>query len=105
EFARQTPTQTHLRLFRGVNRLDAFEELDYRGPRDASDRRGVVLLNNINSFSRNRERAGEFGDYILTANVPVAKVIFHSALLPGVLQGEDEMLVVGGAYEVTWTTF
>jgi hypothetical protein len=35
----------------------------------------------------------------------VAKVIFHSALLPGVLQGEDEMLVVGGAYEVAWTTF
>jgi len=105
EFARQAPTQTHLRLFRGVNRLDAFEELEDCSPREAGDRCGAVLLNNINSFSRNRERAGEFGDYILVTNVPVAKVIFHSALLPGVLQGEDEMLVVGGAYEVAWTTF
>jgi NAD+--dinitrogen-reductase ADP-D-ribosyltransferase len=63
----------------------------------------VLLLNNISSFSRERERAGEFGDYILEVAVPVAKVPFHCGLLPGVLQGEGEYLVIGGAYEVSWT--
>ncbi len=100
EFARQQPGVSHLTLYRGTNHRDEYECLG-EGPGGGP----VLLLNSLNSFSSNRERAGEFGDYILVANVPVAKVIFHSALLPGVLQGEDERLVLGGAYEVAWTTF
>jgi NAD+--dinitrogen-reductase ADP-D-ribosyltransferase len=98
EFARQDAPD-HLTLHRGVNRVDAHEMLgdDARGRR-------VLLLNNISSFSRERERAGEFGDYILEVAVPTAKVLFHCGLLPGALQGEGEYLVVGGAYEVSWTT-
>ncbi|MEW5890243.1 MAG: NAD(+)--dinitrogen-reductase ADP-D-ribosyltransferase [Pseudomonadota bacterium] len=97
EFARQG-APSHLTLYRGVNRVDAHELLG-----DAASGRRVLLLNNISSFSRERERAGEFGDYILEVAVPVAKVPFHCGLLPGVLQGEGEYLVIGGAYEVSWT--
>lgn len=98
EFVRQG-VPVHLRLYRGVNRVDAHEVLDEK---DGGTR--VLLLNNISSFSREHERAGEFGDYILCVNVPIAKVLFHYALLPRVLQGEGEYLVIGGAYESSWTT-
>lgn len=98
EFARQG-APSHLTLHRGVNRVDAHETLG-----DAPSGRRVLLLNNISSFSRARERAGEFGDHILAVAVPTAKVLFHCGLLPGVLQGEDEYLVIGGAYEASWAT-
>jgi NAD+---dinitrogen-reductase ADP-D-ribosyltransferase len=98
EFARQS-APTHLTLYRGVNRVDAHEVLD-----GEDSARQVLLLNNISSFSSHRERAGEFGDYILEVAVPAAKIMFHCALLPGVLQGEGEYLVIGGAYEASWAT-
>lgn len=63
-----------------------------------------VLFNNLTSFSTSRERAGEFGDYILAARLSCAKIFCHCALLPGVLKGEDEHLVIGGAYEVSLST-
>jgi len=94
EFARRK-TGMHLTLYRGVNRLVDHEVLSGDGKRQ------VVLFNNITSFSANRERAGEFGDYILAAQIPTAKIFFNCALLPGVLEGEDEHLVIGGAYEIT----
>lgn len=90
---RQAPS--HLLLYRGVNRLDNYEILQ------ADDRRLVLLLNNISSFSRERERACEFGDIVLCAEIPVVKVLFHYQLLSGVLQGEGEYLVIGGACEVS----
>jgi NAD+--dinitrogen-reductase ADP-D-ribosyltransferase len=93
EFARQQPEITHLTLYRGVNRLEEHEQLA-TGP----DGHLTLLLNNLNSFTRSRERAGEFGDTILTLRVPVAKILFHCQLLPGILQGEDEFLVIGGVY-------
>lgn len=95
ELARQLPGQTHLTLYRGVNRVDEHEIL---AQRDA--RRRVVLLNNLNSFTACRERADEFGDYLLTAQVPLAKVAFYAQLLPGMLQGEAEYTVIGGLYDV-----
>ena len=94
EFKRQQ-TPSHLWLHRGVNRIDDYEILE------TGDSRRVLLLNNVSSFSRERERAGEFGDIILTAEIPVVKVLYHHELLPGVLQGEGEYLVIGGAYEVS----
>jgi NAD+--dinitrogen-reductase ADP-D-ribosyltransferase len=59
-----------------------------------------VLLNNLNSFTQSRERADEFGDYILSVEVPLPKVLFYNRLLPGMLKGEDELVVIGGVYEV-----
>ena len=58
------------------------------------------MLNNINSFTGNRERADEFGDHILEARAPLAKLLYIPGLLPDTLQGEEEYLVIGGVYEV-----
>ena len=99
ELARQHPGQTHLRLYRGVNRLADYEVLHEDGP----DRR-TVLLNSLNSFTPARERAGEFGDYILETQVPLPKIVFFHRLLPGMLRGEDEYAAIGGVAEVTVAT-
>ncbi|HLA34960.1 MAG TPA: NAD(+)--dinitrogen-reductase ADP-D-ribosyltransferase, partial [Rhodocyclaceae bacterium] len=89
ELARQFPQRTHLRLYRGVNRLDE-HEIVADGDIHSGPEAKVVLLNNINSFSRSRDRAGEFGDRILSVDVPLAKLAFYSRLLPGMLKAEDE---------------
>ena len=93
ELARRWPGETHLTLYRGVNRMGGYEELGA-----TSDNPRIVLLNSLNSFTR--ERACEFGDSILEAQVPLAKVIFFHGLLPGKLCGEAEFGVIGGVYEV-----
>jgi len=95
EFRRQAATTQHLTLYRGINRIGEHELL-----RELERRRQVVLFNNLVSFTSSRERAGEFGDYIVEAQVPVAKTFFHCRLIPGLLKGEDEHLVIGGAYVV-----
>lgn len=95
ELARQFPQRTHVRLYRGVNRL-----ADHETVSDTGTGEKVVLLNNINSFSRSRERAGEFGDDVLAVDVPLAKIAFYSQLMPDMLKGEDEYVVIGGLYRV-----
>ncbi len=100
ELALQLPEQKHIRLYRGINRLDEHELL-LKG----KDRRDQVLLNNLNSFTSERERADEFGDYILEAEIPKEKIMFYANLIPGALNGEDEHLVIGGVYEVEIKSF
>lgn len=100
ELARRHPGAHHVTLYRGVNRLDGHDVLA-KGERPAER---VVLFNNLNSFTCSRERAGEFGDYILTVDVPLTKIFFYCGLLPGIVRGEDEFLVIGGAYEVEMST-
>jgi NAD+---dinitrogen-reductase ADP-D-ribosyltransferase len=95
ELARQHPSTKHLALYRGINRIDEHEILERQGRR-----RYRVMLNNLNSFTASRERADEFGDYILETVVPLPKIFFFNQLLPGMLKGEDEMVVIGGVYEV-----
>lgn len=92
ELSRLHPGRTHFPLFRGVNRWESFEILGRR------DRHTLVLLNNVNSFSRDAERAGEFGDRVIAAEVPLTKVICCDEVLPGKLQGEGEFLVIGGVF-------
>ncbi len=96
ELAHQLPGKTHLTLYRGVNRVDEHETLAV-----LNNHHRIVLFNNLNSFTTERERADEFGDYLLTARVPLSKVVFYSALLPGMLKGENEYTVIGGLYEVS----
>ncbi|MGQ9366704.1 NAD(+)--dinitrogen-reductase ADP-D-ribosyltransferase [Azospirillum sp. ST 5-10] len=86
-----------MRLYRGVN--DFEEHFILERP----DRRTAVLrLNNLSSFSVDREIAGQFGDYILEAWVPAVKIVFFRDILPRYpFQGEGEYLVVGGDYRVT----
>lgn len=100
ELSRQDPEETHLTLYRGINRMDEHETLG----RD-SDGQYQVLLNNLNSFTSERERADEFGDYVLTAQIPLPKIFFYNRLLPGMLKGEDEYVVIGGVYRVDIRTY
>lgn len=95
ELGRQRPGETHITLYRGVNRLADHEALS-----DMRQGRGVMLMNSLISFTPARERADEFGDIILEVRVPLAKVFFFHRLLPGMLKGEEEYVVVGGVYEV-----
>ena len=99
ELARQRPGQTHLTLYRGVNRVSDYEILQ-----EGDGGRRVVLLNSLNSLTLDRERACEFGDFILDVQVPLPKIFFYHRLLPGVLKGEDEFMVVGGVYEIGSST-
>ncbi len=103
ELTRQFPQRSHIRLYRGVNRLSDHEIIaddDVHSGPEANSFDKVVLLNNISSFSRSRERAGEFGDSILSVDVPLPKLAFYSQLLPGMLKAEDEYVVIGGLYRV-----
>ncbi|MEW6678547.1 MAG: NAD(+)--dinitrogen-reductase ADP-D-ribosyltransferase [Pseudomonadota bacterium] len=107
ELGRQRLGQTHITLYRGVNHMGDHETLyEMAHPADnlRDKPRRVVLLNSLSSFTRNRERAGEFGDFILEVEVPLAKVAFFHGLLPGRLAGEDEYAVIGGVYEVEYAT-
>ena len=94
--SRFLPLSKTLVLYRGVN---DFQEHPIS---DVIDRRTVVVrLNNLVSFTSQRDIASWFGSYILEAEVPVCKVTFFNALLPQTpLQGEGEYLVIGGDYRV-----
>ena len=99
ELLQRHPGARHVTLYRGVNRL-ADHEVLAKGERG----RHVFLLNNLNSFTCSRERACEFGDYILAVDIPLSKIFFQCGLLPAILQGEDEFLVIGGVADVTLST-
>ncbi len=96
ELARQNPDLTHLTLYRGTNRIDDYEVLARDGYHDIQ-----LLLNNLNSFTSQRERADEFGDNIIEAHVPMCKLLYFPGMLPATLQSELEFLVLGGVYRVT----
>jgi len=98
EFRRSDASVGRIELFRGINRINEHEVLSKSG------RRQVVLFNNLVSFTSSRERASEFGDYILCTRVPSEKVFFSHEVVPGVLKGEEEYLVIGGVYDVSIST-
>jgi len=86
----------HLRLWRGSNQC---EEQIIAGR--LQNRRCTVHLNNIVSFSLSPEDASCFGDWVFEVQVPICKVLVFPDLLPGqVLQGEQEVLALGGNFEV-----
>ena len=93
--SRSVPVQ-HLRLWRGSNRC---EEQVVAGR--LQNRRCTVRLNNVVSFSLSQHDASCFGDWVFEVQVPTAKVLVFPGLLPGqVLQGEQEVLALGGNFEV-----
>lgn len=93
EWSRRRPDQSHLTLYRGMNKEDDFDILERH-----DKNRATIILNSVNSFSKDPERAGEFGDIVLRAAIPRQKVLYHEGLLPGRLQGEAEYIVLGGVY-------
>lgn len=98
---RRAEGRTSLRLFRGVNDFDEHPIIERR------DKRHVVLrLNNLVSFTSDRAVASCFGDCILETSVPSSKVLFFNTLIPQhPLKGEDEILAIGGDYEVKATYY
>jgi NAD+--dinitrogen-reductase ADP-D-ribosyltransferase len=96
ELARRFPGERWRTLFRGVQSPDEQQLVERLGPREWR-----VRLNNLSSFTDDRERAWEFGSTVWEARVPLAKVFFWSDLFPrAVLKGEREWLVVGGEIRV-----
>ena len=95
------PGQTHLTLYRGINSFDEHQIVSR-----IDKHRVVMRLNNLTSFSSDRDIADCFGDTILTARVPISKVAFFNTLLSThPLKGEGEYLVIGGEYCVSASTF
>lgn len=85
---------THVRLWRGSTRA---EEQLVAGR--LQDHACTVRLNSIASFSLSRDEAGCFGDWVFELQVPRCKLLVWPGLLPGkVLQGEQEVLALGGDY-------
>lgn len=90
------PGMTHLTLHRGVNDFKEHPIVERIDRRNA-----VIRINNLASFSSERDIAECFGDTVLTAHVPVAKIVFFKTLLPAhPLKGEGEFMVIGGEYRV-----
>lgn len=95
------PGDRHVTLYRGVNDYTEHQLVE------RIDRRTVVIrVNSLVSFTSERDIAECFGDTILEARVPKAKVVFFNTLLPmHPLKGEGEFLVIGGDYRVTASYF
>nr|WP_242533197.1 NAD(+)--dinitrogen-reductase ADP-D-ribosyltransferase [Niveibacterium umoris] len=94
ELKRRFPDTSHFTLFRGLNRWEAHEILGEH------DGQSLVLLNNVNSFTFQRERAEEFGDSVIQTAVPIPRIFCVARLMAARLQGEDEVLAIGGVYGV-----
>jgi NAD+---dinitrogen-reductase ADP-D-ribosyltransferase len=96
ELARRHPGKSWLTLYRGTFDGASYECLDATDPALP-----VVRMNNISSFTSDRECAWEFGSTVWEVRVPLAKIFFFNDLLPeSILRGEQEYLVIGGEYRV-----
>ncbi|AHF89178.1 Dinitrogenase reductase ADP-ribosyltransferase (DRAT) [Opitutaceae bacterium TAV1] len=97
ELARRHPGERWLTLYRGTHDPDEYT-ISAAPPREG---RLLVELNNLSSFSSDREVAWEFGHFVWETAVPLSKIVFFSGLLPPpILQAESECLVLGGEYHV-----
>ncbi|MGA2247428.1 MAG: NAD(+)--dinitrogen-reductase ADP-D-ribosyltransferase [Verrucomicrobiota bacterium] len=102
ELRRRFPDVRSQTLYRGTHDP---EEYAIRAQSDQishpSRRVMLVQLNNLSSFSSDPEVAWEFGSSAWEVEVPLAKIVFFSGLLPkSLLSGESEHLVLGGYYTV-----
>lgn len=98
ELARRFPGQRWRTLYRGTHDP---EEYAIRDTEAAAPRTACVRLNNLSSFTADREIAWEFGSSVWEVQVPLQKIVFFSGLLPrNLLGGESEYLVLGGDYRV-----
>jgi len=96
ELRRTHPSQPVIPLYRGTYDASEHDLIEQCGRREQ-----VVRLNNLVSFTSDEERAWEFGSTVWEVQVPLCKVMFYNALLPGsIMKGEGEYLVIGGEYRV-----
>jgi NAD+--dinitrogen-reductase ADP-D-ribosyltransferase len=97
ELARRHPGERWLTLWRGQNDLAAHDVVERLGRRE-----WVLRMNNLCSFTDDRERAWEFGDVVLEARVAIPRIFSAGHLFPrAILKGERELLVLGGELRVT----
>ena len=100
ELQRQYRNCKWLTLYRGTHDPEEYEILESKGVRSC------VKLNNLSSFTSDRERAWEFGSTVWEVEVPLYKVFFYSGLLSdSLLKGEEEYMVIGGNYWVKTLLF
>ncbi|MCI0507516.1 MAG: NAD(+)--dinitrogen-reductase ADP-D-ribosyltransferase, partial [Gammaproteobacteria bacterium] len=104
ELARRFPAENSRVLYRGQNRLQSLEHMASENTNKESKLCKTVLLNNINSFTEDPARAGEFGDAVMSAVIPFAKLLFFSRLMPGIMTSEREYAVIGGVYAINLVT-
>lgn len=91
------PAKDWITLWRGVNSHDEPTMSQTRIKKGDC----ILRLNNLVSFSTSRERAEEFGDWILEVRVPVVKLLFFPGLVSkSLLSGEGEVIALGGNYRV-----
>ena len=97
ELRRRFPGERWKTLYRGTHDSEEYTVQSETGAKRAA----LVQLNNLSSFTSNPEVAWEFGSSAWEVNVPFAKIVFFSGLLPqSCLAGESEHLVLGGFYNV-----
>ncbi len=96
ELARRSPAEQRVTLWRGQHNFEARDVVAQLGPRE-----WVLRMNNLCSFTDDRERAWEFGSVVLEAQVALPRVFFAGHLFPrSILKGEREHLVVCGQLRV-----
>jgi NAD+---dinitrogen-reductase ADP-D-ribosyltransferase len=102
ELRRRHPGVRWRTLYRGTHDPEEYTVRDQSGPAGKRFQRvALVQLNNLSSFTSDPEVAWEFGSSAWQVEVPLAKIIFFSGLLPkSCLNGESEHLVLGGYYHV-----
>jgi len=84
-----------LTLYRGVNDLS-----EHLVVKELENKRVCIEQNSLVSFTSDRDIASQFGDYILTSQIPYTKIVFFSEVLPNIrFNGEKEYLVLGGRYD------
>jgi len=95
ELARKYPGVNAITLYRGTHDAEEYDILEILDKRES-----IVRMNNLVSFTNEEERAWEFGRTVWKTTVPLCKIFFYNDLLPGILQGEDEYMIIGGEYQV-----
>jgi NAD+--dinitrogen-reductase ADP-D-ribosyltransferase len=100
ELLRRYPGVQTILLYRGQNYLQSLEQLPELTTNNTSNSSLTLLLNNISSFTADPARASEFGDVVTSVQVPFAKLLFFSGLMPRIMSSEKEYAVIGGVYNV-----
>jgi NAD+--dinitrogen-reductase ADP-D-ribosyltransferase len=102
ELRRRYPGARSKTLYRGTHDPEEYAIHNQAAKGDATSKRiTLVQLNNLSSFTSDPEVAWEFGSSAWKVEVPLAKIVFFSGLLPkSLLAGESEHLVLGGYYQV-----
>jgi len=96
ELARRRPGDRWVTLWRGVN-----DPLEHEVIAELGRREWIVRLNNLCSFTDDRERAWEFGSTVWEVRVALPRVFLAADLFPrAILRGEREWIALGGEARV-----